>query len=318
MRILVTSTSLCRAPEAPALQRLRAAGHEVALSTAGRPLAGEELIRALRDVDGVIAGVDSYTREVIEAAGSLRVISRYGVGTDKIDLTAARERQVAVTVTPGANATAVAELAIGLVFAVARGIPQLDAQVRAGGWPRGQGVELSGRRLGVIGLGAIGRKVAAMGAGLGMAVHGSDLNVPQETLRAAGIVPGDLDEVVAAADVLSLHIPLTPQTRHLIGAERISAMPAGAIIVNTARGGLIDEQAAASALDSGRLHGIGLDAYEVEPPVDSPLVGHPRVVSTPHSGAHTAEAVERMAEGAVTNLLQVLSGEDCPNLVTGG
>ncbi|GAB3058431.1 phosphoglycerate dehydrogenase [Sediminivirga luteola] len=318
MRILVTSTSLCRTPEAPALQRLRAAGHEVVLSTAGRPLDGEELIRALRDVDGVIAGVDSYTREVIEASGSLRVISRYGVGTDKIDLAAARERQVAVTVTPGANATAVAELAIGLAFAVARGIPQLDAQVRAGGWPRGQGVELSGRRLGVIGLGAIGRKVAAMGAGLGMTVHGSDPNVPQQTLRAAGIVPGDLDEVVAAADVLSLHIPLTPQTRHLIGAGRIKAMPAGAIIVNTARGGLIDEDAALAALDSGRLHGIGLDAYEVEPPVDSPLVGHPRVVSTPHSGAHTAEAVERMAEGAVTNLLQVLAGEDCPNLVTGG
>ncbi|WP_237143189.1 phosphoglycerate dehydrogenase, partial [Sediminivirga luteola] len=307
MRILVTSTSLCRTPEAPALQRLRAAGHEVVLSTAGRPLDGEELIRALRDVDGVIAGVDSYTREVIEASGSLRVISRYGVGTDKIDLAAARERQVAVTVTPGANATAVAELAIGLAFAVARGIPQLDAQVRAGGWPRGQGVELSGRRLGVIGLGAIGRKVAAMGAGLGMTVHGSDPNVPQQTLRAAGIVPGDLDEVVAAADVLSLHIPLTPQTRHLIGAGRIKAMPAGAIIVNTARGGLIDEDAALAALDSGRLHGIGLDAYEVEPPVDSPLVGHPRVVSTPHSGAHTAEAVERMAEGAVTNLLQVLA-----------
>nr|WP_277925289.1 phosphoglycerate dehydrogenase [Sediminivirga luteola] len=309
---------MCRTPEAPALQRLRAAGHEVVLSTAGRPLDGEELIRALRDVDGVIAGVDSYTREVIEASGSLRVISRYGVGTDKIDLAAARERQVAVTVTPGANATAVAELAIGLAFAVARGIPQLDAQVRAGGWPRGQGVELSGRRLGVIGLGAIGRKVAAMGAGLGMTVHGSDPNVPQQTLRAAGIVPGDLDEVVAAADVLSLHIPLTPQTRHLIGAGRIKAMPAGAIIVNTARGGLIDEDAALAALDSGRLHGIGLDAYEVEPPVDSPLVGHPRVVSTPHSGAHTAEAVERMAEGAVTNLLQVLAGEDCPNLVTGG
>ncbi|GAA3052273.1 MULTISPECIES: phosphoglycerate dehydrogenase [Actinomycetes] len=315
MKVLVTPTSLSRTPEDPALRRIREAGADVVLNPHGRPLSEAELIALIADVDGVVAGLDDYTARVIAAAPRLTVISRYGVGTDRVDLEAARAAGVVVTNAPGANSQSVAELTVGLMFAVARRIPRLDAAVAAGDWPRADGVELGGRRLGVIGLGEIGRQVARAGAGLGMEVHGCDPALDDDRIRELGIVPGSVDEVCRRADVLSLHVPLTPRTRHLVDARRLDLLPDGAIVVNTARGGLLDEQAAHAALEEGRLHGVAVDAYETEPPRESPLIGHPRVVATPHTGAHTAEAVHRMAQAAVGNLLDVLQGRDCRHRV---
>lgn len=308
MKILVTPTSLSRDPDHPALQRLRAVVEEVVLNDTGRPLSEDELIERLPGVSGVIAGLDEYSARVIDAADSLRIISRYGVGTNNVDLDAADRRGIVVTRTPGANSVAVAELTIGLVFAVARGIPRLDEGVRSGHWLRAEGIELAGRRFGVIGFGAIGREVAARAAGLGMSVWAYDPMLPDDAFAGAGAVRADLDVLCARSDVVSLHVPLTPSTRHLLGESRIAGLPTGAIVVNTARGGLLDEKAARRALDEKRLHGVGVDVYETEPPSASPLLGHPRVVATPHAGGHTREAVTRMADGAVENLLTVLQG----------
>jgi D-3-phosphoglycerate dehydrogenase len=316
MRILVTPTSLSRDPGNPALGRLRDFADDIVLNETGRPLTEDELVTMLPGVDGVIAGLDEYTATALGAGDALRVVSRYGVGTNNVDLDAAARAGITVTRTPGANSIAVAELAIGLAFAVARGIPALDAGVRAGEWPRGHGIELTGRTFGVVGFGAIGRLVAERAKGLGMTVVGYDPMLPDAVFADAGVERVELDELCRRSHVVSVHVPLLPDTRHLLDARRLGLLPAGAIVINTARGGLLDESAARDALDAGHLHGVAIDVYETEPPSASPLVGHPRVVSTPHSGGHTAEAIDRMAQQSVTDLIAVLSGEGSPNAVT--
>lgn len=316
MRILVTPTSLGPASTEPALASLRRFCPELVFNTTGRPMTSSELSHVLPGISGVIAGLDDYDASALEAADSLRVISRYGAGCDRVDLSAAAARGIVVTNTPGANATAVAELAIGLMFAVARSIPRLDREVRDGGWPRAHGLELTGKTLGVVGVGAIGRLVAARARGLGMTVVGYDPVVSAASLEADGIQPVDLDTLVSRSHVVSLHVPLLAETRHLIDARRIALMPPGAIVINTARGGLLDEQAAAEALRTGRLGGVGLDVYEQEPPHDSPLIGLDHVVATPHTASHTAEAVSLMASMAVGNLIDVLEGRQSDYAVT--
>lgn len=334
-RVLITPTSLCRAPDAAPLRRLRAAGVEPVLNPHGRPLSAAELVELLGSlapsaasaasaaasfrggggVRGLVAGLDEITADVLDAAPALQVVARYGVGTDRVDLEAARRRGVRVTNAPGSNAQAVAELAVGLMFAVAREIPRLDAGVRTGGWPRGAGLELSGRTLGLVGFGAIGRRVAAAAAGLGMEVLAHDPGRSDDDVAADGAAPVGLDELCRRSGVVSLHVPLLESTRHLLDARRLALLGDDAIVINTARGGLLDEQAAREALDAGTLHGVGLDAYAVEPPTESVLVGHDRTVTTPHAGAHTAEAVERMGTMAVENLLAELAGRPGPDRV---
>lgn len=317
MRVLVTPTSLCRDREAPHLDSLRAAGCELLFNDTGRPLTERELIAVLPGVDAVVAGLDEYTAAALRAADRLRVVARYGAGVDNVDLAAARAAGIVVTRAPGANALAVAELAIGLAFAVARGIPRLDAGVRAGEWPRGDGIELTGRTFGVIGFGAIGRLVAERARGIGMRVLAYDPMLPNDAFAATGVERAGIDELCRASDVVSAHVPLVPETRHLLDARRLALLPRDAIVINTARGGLLDEPAALAALDAGRLHGVAIDVYEAEPPRESVLVGHPRVVSTPHSGAHTREAVARTAARAAADVLDVLRGVIPATAVTG-
>lgn len=306
MRVLVTPTSLAGRQDAPALRRLRDRVDDVVFSEAGRPLTEDELLDLVPGFDGVIAGLDPFTAPVLAAAGRLRTIARYGTGVSNIDLDAAARHGIVVTRTPGANALAVAELTIGLMLAVARGIPRLDAAMRRGEWTRGEGIELAGRTLGVVGFGAIGRLVAERAAAFGMEVVTYDPQIDGAVAAAAGVESVDLDTLVRRSHVVSLHVPLLPETRHLVDATRLAMLPAGAIVINTARGGLLDERAAAEALDTGRLYGVGVDAYEAEPPTSSPLVGHPRVVATPHAGGHTDAAVERTSQQAVDNLLAAL------------
>ncbi|MCL2464457.1 MAG: phosphoglycerate dehydrogenase [Micrococcales bacterium] len=308
MKVLVTPTSLNASSTLDAMRRLREAADEIVFNPTGAPMTPEGLIPLLQDIDGVVAGLDYYTGDVVRAAGPrLRVISRYGTGTDRVDLAAAKERGIVVAATPGANSVAVAELAIGLMLALARQIPTLDRAVRAGGWPRTHGMELTGKTLGVVGAGAIGRNVAQRARGLSMNVVGYDPLVPDDVLDAAGITPLPLAELLARADIVSLHVPLTDVTRYLIDAAALATMKPGALLLNTSRGGLIDEGAAYDALTSGHLGGLGLDAYETEPPRDCALLTLDNVVATPHAGAHTDEAVERMADAAVDNLLKALA-----------
>ncbi|MET2010016.1 NAD(P)-dependent oxidoreductase [Microbacterium chocolatum] len=316
MRVLVTPTSLSADRDHAALVPLRDLGAELIFNDTGRPLTSGEVARALRGVDAVIAGLDDFDADALAAADRLRLIARYGAGVDNVDLDAARVRGVAVTRTAGANAAAVAEMAIALAFAAARGIPVLDAGVRAGEWPRGRGIELGGRTFGVLGFGAIGRHVAALARGLGMRVSAWDPLVSDAEIDSAGVLPRTLDDLCATSAVVSVHVPLVPETRHLLDTARLALLPRGAIVINTARGGILDEAAARDALDAGALHAVAVDVYESEPPSASPLVGHPRVVSTPHSAGHTVEAVTRMAEGSVAAVVALARGEEPAGLVT--
>ena len=316
MKILVTPTSFAKPENQAAQDRLAAFADEVMYNPHGRPLTEEEIPGLLDGCDGYIAGLDYITAEAIKKApDTLRVISRYGAGVDRVDLAAAKDRGITVTNTPGTNATAVCELAFGLMLCLARGIPQLDHAVKQGEWPRRNGIELNGKRLAILGLGAIGRKLAARAQAFGMEVCAYDPYVDEGYARAAGIEVCDLKKAIKDADFISLHMPLTDDTRHILGSDEIASMKDGVYIVNTARGGLIDETAAHGALTSGRIAGLGLDVYEAEPPSDSPLMGLANVITTPHAGAHTREAIGAMGMTAVENLIAVLTGSECEHTV---
>jgi D-3-phosphoglycerate dehydrogenase len=307
--VLVTARSFGRSrPELR--EELEAAVHEVRWNDLGRPLTAEELRAAIAGVDGVIAGVDRFDAEVIAAAPRLRVIARHGTGTDGVDLDAARRAGVVVTNTPGANAAAVAELAIGLMFALARRIPEGDRRVRAGEYGALPGIQLGGRTVGLIGLGRAGSEVARRAAALGCTVLAYDPAVSAEQAGAVGTTLADQDQVVAEADFLTLHVPVTDVTRDLVDAGFLSRMKQGAFLVNTARGELVVEKDLAEALETDRLAGAALDTTRDEPPrPDNPLLQRDDVILTPHSGADTDEARAAMGRAALDDLLAVLDGQ---------
>ena len=315
MKILVTPTSLQPEKNTKALEVLRAFSHELVFNATGRPLTEDELIPMLEDCDGYIAGLDFVTEKVLKSCKKLKVISRYGAGYDRVDIAAAKALSIPVTNTPGVNAEAVGELAFGLILSVARKIPYLHTSLCGGGWVRSTGMELKGKTLGIMGLGAIGKVVARCAKGFEMKVLAYDPYINEGYCREHDIKISSFDEVLAHSDVISLHLPLSEQTHHLINAQAMARMKSTAILVNTSRGGLIDEDAAYEALKSNRLGGLALDAFEVEPPEDSPLFSLHEVVATPHTGAHTVEATENMANLSVKNLIDVLTGNPCPYIV---
>lgn len=310
MKVLVTPTSFLKNPQAKAM--VESFADEVVYNPQTRPLEAEEILSLLDGVDGYIAGLDYITADVIrQAPASLKVISRYGAGVDRVDLEAAKAKGIRVTNTPGTNAVAVCELAFGLMLSLARSIPRLDSAVKKGEWPRNDGMELAGKTLGIVGFGAIGKNLALRARAFGMRVIAYDPYFDAAFAAQHGVEQTTLDEAIQNADILSLHVPLTKETKYMIGEQAIARMKQGAFIINTARGGLVDESAAADAIKSGKLGGIGLDAYEVEPVTDSPLLGLDHVVMTPHTGAHTNEAIAGMGIMAAQNLIDVLQGKDC-------
>ncbi len=315
MKILVTPTSFTKPQNDEARKLLEDFADEVVFSELGRPLEPGEVKQMLAGVDGYIAGLDYITDEALENANALKVISRYGAGVDRVDLQAAKDKGIIVTNTPGTNAVAVCELAFALMLSLARAVPRLDGAVKNGQWPRNNGIELNGKTLGIVGFGAIGKNLAVRAKAFGMKVAAYDPYFDSEFAQKNGVVKSTLDEVIAGSDFISLHVPLNEHTKHMIGAAQIETMKQGAYIINTARGGLVDEAVAADALKAGKLGGIGLDAYEVEPVTDSPLLALDNVVMTPHTGAHTNEAISGMGMMSVKNLIDVMSGKDCKYVV---
>lgn len=310
-RILVTPRSLTKGDN-PALGPLSAAGYELVFCTPGVQPSEEELLRLLSGCVGYLAGVETISARALEAAAGLKVISRNGTGVDNVDRLAAARLGIRVLPAAGANARGVAELTIGLILALARSIPFSDAGLKAAKWSRREGVELEGRTLGLVGCGHVGRLVAPMARGLGMAVLGCDpaaAAVPCDGFRYVG-----LPELLAGSDVISLHCPAPSDGRPLIAGETIARMKRGAYLVNTARASLLDVLAVLAALESGQLSGVATDVFEHEPPGDDPLARHPRVIATPHIGGYTAESVARAATAAVENLLKALG----PASATGG
>ncbi len=262
-------------------------------ATPGRPL--PELLAAVADTDALIVrSATKVTREVIAAAPALRVIARAGTGVDNVDLDAASARGIIVMNAPGANSISVAELAMGQLLALARHLPAADAAMKARKWEKKKfaGGELRGKTLGIVGLGRIGQEVAARARSFEMQIVAHDPFISAELAAQVGAKLGTLDEVFAAADYLTLHLPVTPQTRHLVNAERLARAKKGIRIINTARGELIDDAALAAALDSGQVGGAALDVFQQEPPTDWSLAERPTVVASPHIAASTGEAQE--------------------------
>ena len=276
---------------------LRDSGLPVRFAEADRPLDEEELVELVRGCWGLIVGVDPVTAAVLDA-GPLRVVVRFGSGTDNVDLEAAGRRGVRVATTPGANARSVAELTIGLLLALARHLVVHDREIRSGSWSRHTGIELAGRRLGVVGYGAVGRQVAGIAGALGMEVVATD-----PAVRDAEVPLVDLETMLASSDAVTLHVPLADDTRAMIGATQLDRMRPQALLVNTSRGGLVDEQALAQALAAGRLGGAAFDTFEREPPEASPLLALDNFIASPHAGAATMEAARRTGVAAVRELL---------------
>jgi phosphoglycerate dehydrogenase-like enzyme len=307
-RILITPRSLTKDGH-PSFQALTDAGYELVYSTPGKQPSEEELLRLLPGCVGFLAGVEPITARVLESASQLRVISRNGTGIDNIDLAAAERLGIKICRAEGANAQGVAELTIGLLFALARSIPFSDQGIKAGGWERRLGMELEGKTLGLVGCGRIGRIVARLALGLGMRVIAFDVFRDPQFAVAQAFRYGTLDEVLAQADVISLHCPAQPNGQPLLDAAALSRMRRGVLVINTARASLIDNEALRVALESGQVAGAALDVFEPEPPVGSAIVVSDRVVATPHSGSYTRESVDRLVRVAVDNLLEHLRRE---------
>jgi D-3-phosphoglycerate dehydrogenase len=252
------------------------------------------------------------TRSQIEqGAPRLQVIGRAGVGTDNIDLDAAQDYGVTVVNAPEAATRAVAEHALGLLLTSARRISSADSRIKAGDWPKGErlGTQLEGKTLGILGYGRIGSTLAMLGKGIGMSVIACDPLPLDESSTRLEAEPVDLQELLSRADFLSLHLPLNDQTRELIGAQELEWMKPSAFLINTARGGIIDEVALVQALDSGQIAGAALDVFEVEPPVFQDLIQHPRLIATPHVAAQTTEAQKQAGIDVAQEVLAALAGK---------
>ena len=284
-------------------------GAEVDVRTGLPP---DELLPAVDGYDALIVRSETrLTREIIEAAGSLKVIGRAGIGVDNIDLDAATEKGVVVVNAPTGNIISAAEHAIALMMALARHIPDANASLKGGRWERGRfrGLEVRGKTLGIVGLGQVGSEVARRARGLEMRVLAHDPFVPEERARTLGVELVPFEELLRESDFLTVHTTLTEGTRRLIGEEELRQMKPTARIINTARGGIVDEEALEAALKDGRIAGAALDVFETEPLTSHPLFANERVVVTPHLGASTTEAQERVSLDVADQIIAVLKGE---------
>jgi D-3-phosphoglycerate dehydrogenase len=285
---------------------LKKAGLQVDVKTGLRP---EELKAIIGEYSGlVIRSATKVTADIIEAATNLKVIGRAGSGLDNVDKIAASKKGIVVMNTPGGNTITTAEHTIAMMFSIARKIPQANASMAAGKWEKKKfmGIELFNKTLGIIGLGKIGSEVAKRAQGLGMHVIAYDPFLSEERAAEMGIAKGAIAEIMKRSDFITVHTPLTPETKGLFNAETMKTCKKGVVLINCARGGIINEKDLLDALNSGQVGGAALDVFEVEPPVNNPLVGHEKVVCTPHLGASTEEAQENVAVAIAEQIVDYL------------
>lgn len=269
-------------------------------------LSREELMTLIHDVDGVIAGVDTFDADVLQEATNLHVISKYGVGVDNIDLNYCKEHNIEVCRAVGANSSAVADYAFTLLCAVARRTCEIDRGCRNNDWTKKNTVDIYGKKLGIIGLGNIGKGLAKRSNGFEMKVYAYDPYWDESFAKQNNIARADVETIVRECDFISLHMPLTPETHHIISREKIAMMKPNAIVINTARGGLIDEDALFEALSNHDIYGAGLDVFEHEPAQDTPFKELDNVILGSHCAASTEGAVDQMGLMSVNNLIEVL------------
>ena len=299
MSTILITTSSFQVDTNPALQSLKAKGLQIVLNPFGRRLTEADAQELLTEYDpiGMVAGVEPLTRKVLESAPALKVIARCGIGMDSVDLIASEDLGIAVSNTPDAPSTAVAELTIGLILSILREIPQADRGVRSGAWKARMGSLFLGKTLGLIGGGRIGQKVAHLATSLGAQVI-----VHDPFIKTSDFELTTFEDLLARADIVSLHIPGGDDTHHLIDQRAIECMKPGAFLINTGRGGLVDEAALARALRTGHLSGAALDVYEDEP-YSGKLTALDNVVLTAHMGSYAKETRAIMEREAAENLL---------------
>jgi phosphoglycerate dehydrogenase-like enzyme len=288
---------------------LEAAGFEVVYPTVHETyLNRPTLLANLRGIDAVVAGAERYDEEIFSQS-HLRVVARFGVGYDAVDVEAASRRKIAVTITAGANEDSVAEQALALIFGVFRQVPRRDRDVRQGAFRRSVGARIRGKTLGLVGLGRIGRALAWRAAGLGMNVIACDPCADAAYCDGQRIKLCQLETLLGTADIVSLHLPGGPETKHLINAETLRLMKPSAVLINTARGTLVDEVALVEALQRGTIHAAGLDVFEREPlPADNPLVHLDNVVVSPHVAGWDYESIAAMAEISARCVVDLYQG----------
>ena len=303
MRVLVTDKA-----DAAGLSRIREAGHEVVEKLG---VQGDDLVAALEGFQGLLVrGATKVTGEVLRRAASLRVVVRAGTGLDNVDQAAAKERGIRVLNTPNANSVSVAELVFAGWLAFERHVVGAVSELRAGRWEKTKfaGHEIAGSRLGLVGFGRIAREVATRARAFAVEVSAHDPLLSAWPAEFGWVRNATLDQLLGESDVLSLHVPLSPGTRNLIGAAQLARMKPGALLINCARGGVVDEAALEQALASGKLRGAILDVFATEPaPADHPLLKLPNVLAFPHLGASTAEAQRRAGDDAATILIEALA-----------
>lgn len=293
----------------PALKRLQRIGEVLVHdSDATDPAVLKERLRDA-EVALNIRGRTRFTADLLQTCPKLRLISIWGTGTDNVDLAAAAARGITVTNTPGANAVAVAEHTMALMLAVVKQLAPADQAIRQGGWPRNLVPQLRGKRLGLIGTGLIGREVAAMGRGLGLEVVAWTFHPDPGLASTLGFRHVELDELLRTSDIISLHLRATPDTHHFLNRARLALLRPGAILVNTARGSLVDEAALVECLREKKIGGSGLDVFETEPlPSGHPLTTLPNVLLTPHAAGMTPEVIQIGLAMAVENIENFLKG----------
>lgn len=292
-----------------AKQMLLDAGFEIVCNDTGEKLSWEDQLDMIKDAFGIVAGTEKYDEEMLSHCSNLKTIIRFGVGTDNFDLNAMKKFGIKVGVIENYNA--VAEFALTLILSVLKNIPLYDSEVRKAGWGRYPMRELSGKTVGVIGFGRIGRRLCELLKGFGVTILVHDPFISPELVTAAGCRCASMDVLLKTSDIISLHIPATAETKHLINAETIAEMKDGVFIVNTSRGALIDEAALADGLKSGKISGAGLDVYEREPvQPGNPLYELENTVLAPHVSALTYETNYNAGITCVNSMINVLNGGD--------
>lgn len=297
------------------VERLEDAGCEVRLNPYGRPLTPAEIVEHAKDADVIILGNDRLDSATIGKLPNLKLVVRHGAGLDNIDFSELGKRDITVANTPGANKEETADLTFALILDLARMVTQSINQLKGGVWNKIPGRTLYGKTIGIIGVGAIGMAVASRAMGFGMDILGNDIVQRDEAAR-FGLLYTSLNELLSASDVVTIHAPLTSATKNLIGARELKRMKPGALLINTARAGVVREAALEKALMSGHLGGYAVDVYAKEPPDPTSYMSLPNVLTTPHIGSSTMEANLRMGDMAVDNILAFMNGAVLPNKVT--
>jgi D-3-phosphoglycerate dehydrogenase len=301
VNVLISTSSFARHSREP-LDLLEAWGARYRLNAQGRKLRADEIASLLSDVDGLVAGTEPLTRDVLLRAPRLKVISRCGTGLDNVDLAAAAELGIQVRNTPDAHVDAVAELTLAAMLSTLRRLPEADRSIRAGAWEKPMGRLLRERAVGLVGLGRVGRRLIELLAPFHVTVLATDPHEDRDFAEESGVEYVGLDELLERSDIVSLHLPYSAEVHHLFDANRLGGMKPGAVLVNCARGGLVDEAALCSALQDGRLGGAHLDTFECEP-YEGPLTELQAVTLSSHIGSYAVEGRVQMEREAVLNLL---------------